>query len=169
MITKNDLINWLGEIDKKLKEKIILIAVGGTAMTLLGLKPSTRDVDFCVEGKDAAIFRRLSRNNQFKVDIFHDGFIFSEQLPDDYIEKSNKISADFTKIDLRTLSLADIILTKAARYNERDEEDIARIASTNKVNKQELTKRFKQVSETFAGREEDYKYHFNLILRRHFK
>jgi len=40
MITKNDLLLWLKEVDSKLEKKIVLVAVGGTAMTLLGLKPS---------------------------------------------------------------------------------------------------------------------------------
>jgi len=41
MITKKDLLNWLKEIDSKLKDKVVLTAVGGTAMTLLDLKEST--------------------------------------------------------------------------------------------------------------------------------
>lgn len=168
MIAKDDLLDWLKEIDKKLTKKIILIAVGGTALTLLGLKPSTRDIDFCIQDKDSAIFKKLTKNAKFKVDIFTDGFIFSEQLPDDYIEKSGKISSGLKNIDLRTLSLVDVILTKAARYNERDEEDIATIVKANKINKHELKNRFKEVVITFAGREEDYKYQFNLILKRHF-
>jgi len=168
MISKNDLLEWLREIDRKLKCEITLVAVGGTAMTLLGLKASTRDIDFCVEGSNAEIFKKLTKDDKFKVDLFQDGFIFSEQLPDDYIEKSSKLEAGLVNIDLRALSLMDIIITKAARYNERDEEDVSTIAKTNKVKKEKLEERFKQVEETFAGRTEDYTYHFNLILKRHF-
>jgi len=168
MIDKNDLLAWLKVIDKQLKTRIVLIAIGGTAMTLLGLKSSTRDIDFCIEGKNLKIFKKIIRNDKFKVDLFQDGFIFSEQLPNDYIEKSNKIISDLINIDLRTLSLIDIIITKSARYNERDEEDIATIAKTKKIERKELEKRFKQVKETFAGNDKDYEYHFNLVLIRHF-
>ncbi|MCK5283711.1 MAG: hypothetical protein KAK00_09995 [Nanoarchaeota archaeon] len=153
MITKNDLIGWLEDIDKKLENKIILVAVGGTAMTLLGLKPSTRDIDFCMESKDINIFRKLAKNGKFKVDLFQDGYIFSEQLPDDYLDKSTRLETNLANIELRTLSLIDIILTKAARYNERDEEDIGTIAKTIKIEKEELIKRFNQMKDTFAGRE----------------
>ena len=52
MITRADLIEWLRKIDNKLNQKICLVAVGGTAMTLLGIKASTRDVDFCIESKN---------------------------------------------------------------------------------------------------------------------
>jgi len=168
MITKNDLMEWLKRIDKRLNNRIILVAVGGTAMTLLGLKPSTRDVDFCIEGKKSKLFEDSTKDSEFKVDIFQDGFIFSEQLPDDYIEKANRIDVNLKNIDLRTLSLIDIIITKVARYNERDEEDIATVAKTDKVKKEELENRFNQVKETFVGREEEYVYHFNLVLERHF-
>ena len=168
MITKNNLLEWLKEVDKKLERKIIVVAVGGTAMTLLGLKASTRDVDFCLRKKDVALFKNLTNNSRFKVDLFWNGFIFSEQLPEDYIEKSNKIFAPLSNMDLRTLSLIDIIITKVARYNARDEEDIEAIAKTSLVNRHELEKRFKEVKETFVGNESEYEYHFNLVLKRHF-
>ena len=167
MITKNNLIDWLKEIDKNLDKKISLIAVGGTAMTLLGLKPSTRDIDFCVE-KGLKEFKELAKKSKFIVDIFTGGYIFSEQLPEDYIDKSIKMELNLNKVELRTLSLIDIVLTKAARYNARDEEDIATLAKTKKINKKELEKRFKEIIGTYAGRSEDYEYHFDLILRRHF-
>lgn len=169
MIDKTDLLHWLNQIDEQLKTKTLIIAVGGTAMTLRGLKSSTRDVDFCVEGKNLKIFRELTKDSKFKVDLFSDGFIFSEQLPEDYIDKSDKLESNLTNIELRTLSLADIIITKSARYNERDEEDIAAIAKTKKVDKTYLEKRFKQVRNTFVGNQQVYEYHFNLVLSRHFK
>ncbi len=169
MIDKNDLLEWLKQIDRQLKTRILLIAAGGTAMTLLGLKESTIDVDFCIESKNLKAFKEIADNSKFKVDLFKDGFVFSEQLPDDYIIESQKIAADLKNIDLRALSLEDIIITKAARYNERDEEDIEAIAKTNKVKRKELEERFRQVKKTFVGREEDYNYHFELILKRHFE
>lgn len=167
MITKDDLIKWLREIDKKLNYKMTVIAVGGTALTLLNLKSSTRDVDFNIDGKDADVFRKLTKNSMFKVDIFKDGFIFSEQLPNDYIEKSDKIKLGLINIDLRALCLIDLILTKIARYNERDEEDIETIFRANQIDKKELERRFNQIKDTYVGREEDYTYHFNLILKRY--
>jgi hypothetical protein len=58
MIKKSDLIKWLKGIDKKLEKKITLVAVGGTAMTLLNLKPSTIDIDFCISSKDVNEFKK---------------------------------------------------------------------------------------------------------------
>ncbi|MGM5485440.1 MAG: DUF6036 family nucleotidyltransferase [Nanobdellota archaeon] len=168
MVTKNDLLRWLESIDRGLEKEITLIAVGGTALTILDIKDSTVDVDFCIRKGDYQSFKDFAENSQFDVDIFIDGYIFSEQLPDDYIDRASHVSSGLRKINLKCLSLTDIIITKAARYNERDEEDISTIAKTNKIDREELEERFGEVLETYAGREEDYRNNMNFILERHF-
>ena len=52
------LLDFLGEIDRELSRKIckymvmdkqvVIVAVGGTAMTLVNAKPSTIDIDFTI-------------------------------------------------------------------------------------------------------------------------
>ena len=42
------LLDFLGEVDKELSRKIVVVAIGGTAMTLVKAKPSTIDVDFTI-------------------------------------------------------------------------------------------------------------------------
>lgn len=165
MIDKDDLVKWLSKMDKKVGRKIIVVAIGGTAMTLLGLKPSTMDIDFCVDMKDKKDFEK-ALDNSFKVDIFVDGFIFSEQLPDDYIDKSKEI-IKMKNITLKALNPVDIIITKTARLNARDEEDISVLSKY--VDKEELVNRFDDVVKTFAGKEKDFRYHFDIILKRFFK
>jgi peroxiredoxin family protein len=44
-LTKDQLFEVLEEWNRRLKRKVHLIACGGTAMTLLGVKASTKDVD----------------------------------------------------------------------------------------------------------------------------
>ncbi|MCE2507486.1 MAG: hypothetical protein J4F36_13680 [Nitrosopumilaceae archaeon] len=46
------LLDFLGEVDKELTRRIVVVAVGGTAMTLVDAKPSTIDVDFTIPGED---------------------------------------------------------------------------------------------------------------------
>lgn len=43
---KRNLIQFLKELDGNLERRITLVVVGGTALTLLDVKPSTIDVDF---------------------------------------------------------------------------------------------------------------------------
>jgi hypothetical protein len=45
---KTALFDFLEVLNEDLKQKITLIAAGGTAMTLLDLKPSTIDIDFTI-------------------------------------------------------------------------------------------------------------------------
>ncbi len=165
MITKDDLLSWLRKVDKKLKRKMIVIAVGGTAMTLLGLKSSTMDIDFCLNSEYRDEFKK-ALDKKFIVDLFVDGYIFSEQLPLDYLEKSSKL-IEMDNIELRILCIEDLIITKTARLNARDEEDIRALAKH--ANKNNLIHRFNQVMETYAGNEEDFKYHFSLVLNRYFR
>ncbi len=47
-IDKQELLNTIRGWDSFLKRKVHLIACGGTALTLLGIKPSTKDVDLIV-------------------------------------------------------------------------------------------------------------------------
>ncbi len=164
MIGRNELVKWLRSIDRKLHKKLTLIAVGGTAMTLLDLKSSTRDVDFCLRSEDKMEFEKVL-DRKFKVDIFTDGYIFSEQLPNDYSEKSKEI-VRMKNITLKSLSPVDVIITKAARFNARDEEDIE--ALSRYVDKDELIRRFNEVLKSYSGKEEDYQYHMEIILKRFF-
>ena len=101
------LFGFLEEIDKILTQKIRLTAVGGTAMTLLKLKNSTIDIDFDVSSEQAPAFEKALKtlNHGFRVDIFKNGLIFSQQLPNDYQQKSIPIKRNFKKISLFTLRL----------------------------------------------------------------
>ena len=69
------LIEFLEEVDKELNRTITLIAVGGTAMTLLRVKASTVDVDFTLPGEDYDEFQKALKNTPhgFKVGYWKDG------------------------------------------------------------------------------------------------
>ena len=47
-LDKRKLLDVLAQWNRFLKRKVHLIACGGTALTLLDVKPSTKDVDFMV-------------------------------------------------------------------------------------------------------------------------
>lgn len=82
-------MDFLEEIDKELEKRITLVAVGGTALTLLGAKPSTIDVDLTLPPDDYDEFQRaLARVPVgFDVHCFQGSMIFSQDLPDDYLDK----------------------------------------------------------------------------------
>jgi hypothetical protein len=167
---KKSLLNFLEAINQSLTKKITLVAAGGTAMTLLNLKPSTVDIDFTMPSNDLPEFEHALKNNPtgYKVDRWTDGYVFCQALPNDYIEKSIKIK-EFKHISLRALHPVDIVVTKIGRLNERDIQDIEKIIKEYKISKAAIKDRALQVSSTYVPKEEDYLYHLNLVLEKFFK
>jgi len=164
-LDKQQLIDFLEEIEKELKRKIILVAVGGTAMTLLNLKASTIDVDFTIPRKDFGEFKRALDivPHGFKVDLWNDGMVFSQFLPEDYLDKSRKIRTNLKMIDLRALDPIDIVVTKIGRLIGRDKDDISECIKKFKLTKSVIKKRAKQIE--YAGNEEVYEINLKSVLK----
>jgi hypothetical protein len=167
-IKADRLIDFLREVDKELENEIQLNAVGGTAMTLLGLKTSTLDIDFDMSSEDKKEFDRVLEiiPHGFKIDRFTEGYIFSQQLPEDYKENLQPIDEKFDKIGLFTLSPIDIVVTKISRLNERDEQDIESCIVKCKLTKEAIAQRAKQI--THAGCEEIPKENLKIVLGKFF-
>ena len=164
---KSLLLEFLEVLNDDLTKKVTLVAAGGTAMTLLDLKPSTIDIDFTIPSSDLPEFEQALRNNPpgFKVDRWADGYVFCQSLPSDYLEKSIKIR-EYTHILLKALNPVDIIVTKIGRLNHRDIQDIEKCIRKFKITKDEITARAALVSPTYVPREEDYLYHLNWVIKK---
>jgi hypothetical protein len=167
---KNALFDFLSVLNEDLTRKITLVAAGGTAMTLLDLKPSTIDIDFTIPGCDMMEFEQALKSNPpgYKVDRWTDGRIFCQTLPKDYLEKSTKIK-EFSQISLRALQPVDIIATKIGRLNERDIRDIEACIKNGNVSEAQIRERALLVVQTYVGPEEDYLYHLELVLKKFLK
>ena len=99
-VLKEKLLSLIHELDSKLSKKINIYAVGGTGMTLLNLKASTKDIDFNLESNDLKEFKKaLSKViHGYDIDIYSNGQIFTQQLPQDYKDKAILIKEKFTNI-----------------------------------------------------------------------
>ena len=137
------LLDFLGEIDKELTRKIVVVAVGGTAMTLLKAKSSTIDVDFTIPSQYYGDFERAKDILQpgFQVDLYHDGAVFLNMLPDDYLKRSKLIKTKLKNIDLRTLYHVDIVVTKICRLEARDVQDIESCIKKFHITKSQILRR----------------------------
>lgn len=146
-IKADRLLDFLKEIDKELERRIQLNAVGGTAMTLLKLKTSTVDIDFDMSPEDKKELQRVLDiiPHGFKIDIFTRGYIFSQQLPEDYLKNLRPIDEKFSKIRLFTIAPIDIVATKISRLNDRDMQDIESCITKRKIKKEDIIKRFRQI------------------------
>ena len=146
-IDRTELLAFLKELDSEFTRPVRLNAVGGTALTLLDVKPSTIDVDFDATKTDRVELERvLNRLNPgFKVDLYSDGYIFALQLPRDYLDKCRKIGAPFKNITLYAIAPIDLIVSKAARLNNRDINDIKLTERKFGPKKAEIKRRAKLV------------------------
>lgn len=157
-----ELYELLESLSKYFDEPVKMYALGGTALTILGIKPSTRDIDVNIHStkeynytlkifeevgfKRKGTIRWLTQEGMM-FDVFSNYFILGTQILHDCLELSKFIKS-FGKIELYTLSFEDIIITKLARGDDRDFIDIKNIFEMNKINLHSLAKRYKETMET---------------------
>jgi hypothetical protein len=168
MLDKRDLLEFLNVVDERIEEAIELTAVGGTAMTLLGIKESTRDIDFNADGRSFEIFKEAIARipHGHRIDLYSGGMVFSQQMPDDYVGKRLPIKSDFKKINFYALNPLDIVATKIGRLNERDIEDIRDCIDKYSIEKSEIEKRAGQTE--YIGRRENYEANLRYVLGKFF-
>ena len=160
-INSDRLFKLLQSISKFVDIKIRMYALGGTALTLLNIKKSTLDVDINIATKkeydytlktfDNIGFKRIGTmrwisQEGLAFDIFHGSNIMGTDLLPDCLTKS-KFIRSFGNIELYTLHLLDIIISKLARGDTRDFEDIKSILENEKIDIKELVDRYQKTME----------------------
>lgn len=164
----DSLMNLLADLNEPLE----LFAIGGTSMVLKNIKESTKDIDFFTTEsyeKIKRLFKKAGlkeesnsklcniwRIKEARVDIFY-GTILGINFPDDWKILSEKIK-DIGKIGLYSLNWYDIIITKIARAEKRDIEDIITILKSQKLDFKFLKKRYYSTAETSLIADFDYKF-----------
>ena len=137
---KNQLLDIMGEWNRFLKRKVQLIACGGTAMALIGVKPTTKDVDFMVpmpreyayltkQLKDLGYWQITGSGWQrdgenFRFDLFQDNRIHTTELIVNPLEKGrHSILKEFSYLYIGILNHYDLISSKLMRGTTVDFED----------------------------------------------
>ncbi|MFH1408980.1 MAG: nucleotidyltransferase [Nanoarchaeota archaeon] len=160
-INAEELFELIESISKFIEKEIKMYALGSTALTILHIKKSTRDVDINIETEGeyqyiCKLFDDLGfeRNGikwftqeGLRFDMFYGSNIMGIELLPDCIGKS-KLAKSFRNIKLYTLPLEDIIISKLARGDSRDFDDIKRILEIEKINLSKLVQRYKETMET---------------------
>lgn len=135
-IDKQELLNTIRGWDSFLKRKVRLIACGGTALTLLGVKPSTKDIDLIVP--DLSEYKYLisnleelgykpvtgsgwSRDEGFIFDFFKGKMVHTTELLESPLDNRNHVLKE-KDVDLELLE---------KRFKETSSFDV----SEDKVNK----------------------------------
>ncbi|MEK6563439.1 MAG: DUF6036 family nucleotidyltransferase [Candidatus Omnitrophota bacterium] len=138
-IDKDGLLNRLSAWNDYLKRRVRLIACGGTALTLLNIKDSTKDIDLLVPdikeyeylvkvlkqlGHKPVSGWGLSRDDGFIFDLFRGKVIHTTELLDSPLKKDKYIPIkEFSRIYLGVLNCYDLIISKLFRATAVDLED----------------------------------------------
>ncbi len=161
-INANELFELLESLSKFIEKKTKMYALGGTALTILNIKQSTLDIDINIHSDKeykyiCKIFEQIGFEKTGHIrwitqeglafDVFHSSYILGTDLLPDCLEKSKHIQS-FGKIELYTLSLYDVIISKLARGDSRDFDDVKRIFEKEKIDLKELVSRYKETMQT---------------------
>lgn len=139
-LTKADLFSTLSAWNEYCKKKIHLIACGGTAMTLLGIKESTKDVDFMIpvekEHKyftkilsdlgyhNTVPFRWKKSDEAYEYDLFIGKTVYCTELLESPLEDGNHmLTKEFSRLYVGVLNHYDLIISKLFRGEGVDFED----------------------------------------------
>lgn len=139
-LNKKILLDELGQWNRFIKRKVHLIACGGTALTLLDIKPSTKDVDFMVpvESEHKYLIKVLKdlgykqttgsgwqkKGDVFIYDIFPGNRIHTTELLSSPLEVGkHMLLKEFSHLYIGILNEYDLIASKLFRGTDVDFED----------------------------------------------
>jgi len=139
-IDKKALLEILVQWNQFLKRRVHLIACGGTAMTLLGVKASTKDVDFMIPRLAEYnylinMLKKLGyemvtgcgwqrKGDIFRFDMFPGKRIHTTELLESPLERNNNILLkEYSRLYIGILNEYDLISSKLIRGTGVDFED----------------------------------------------
>ena len=185
-IDKQRLLDRISAWDGFLKRKVHLIACGGTALTLLGIKASTKDIDLIVPkiteydylintlkqlGYKSASGWGWARGDGFIFDLFRGKVVHTTELLESPLNKGNHILIkEFSRIYLGALSYYDTIITKLFRATTVDIDDCLSLVKSKiaEIDLKRLESRFRKTAAYDVSEEKVNKNleHFLKILKK---
>jgi len=163
-IDKEGLFDRLSAWDAFLKRKVHLIACGGTALTILDVKPSTKDIDLMVPNLDEyeyliGVLKQLGykpasgwgweRGDGFIFDLFRGKAVHTTELLESPLEKGNHtLIKEFSHIYLGVLNYYDIIISKLFKGTTVDIEDCLSLVKgkRDEIDIKRLDSRFRETA-----------------------
>jgi len=184
-ISQHGLFDVLTAWDGFLRKKVHLIACGGTAMTLLGVKASTKDIDFVVpnENEYEYLIKTLkqlgyrsvsgsgwAKDDGFSFDLFRGKRVHTTELLESPINEGNhQLIKEYRHIYLGALNCYDLIISKLFRSSSVDIEDCLALISAKKdeIKIGRLVDQFKETASFDIAQERmnGYLEHFLKILK----
>ena len=181
-ITRDELIQVMSIWNGYLKKQVHLIACGGTALTLLNIKESTKDIDLIVpsEVEYRYLIKQLSslgyqqitgcgwtKDKRFIFNLYSGQRIFTTGLLESPLKKGNNILfKEFSSIYLGVLNFYDLIISKLFRYSPVDVQDCKDLirAKRKDIDLELLKERFYETS-AFDISDDKNKRYFRYFMR----
>ncbi|MDP4012563.1 MAG: DUF6036 family nucleotidyltransferase [Candidatus Nanoarchaeia archaeon] len=139
----------LKELDKQLKNRVDIVAFGGTSLTFLGLKTTSEDIDLIIDADKATraeIKKFLHEKLGVRIDVSPKGRISPfYKLPSDYKQRSTeieKLNVGLKHIKLYALDPLDVLVSKIGRFDSDDAKDIQHIISEKNYSFLDIQNRF---------------------------
>jgi len=163
-IDKQGLLDRISVWDTFIKRKVHLIACGGTALTLLEVKASTKDIDlivpdlteyeYLIDNLKQLGYKSVSgwgwaRGDGFIFDLFRGKMVHTTELLDSPLDKRNHILVkEFSYIYLGVLNYYDLIIVKLFRGTTVDIEDCLSLMKNKRqgIDLNLLEKRFRETA-----------------------
>jgi hypothetical protein len=162
-LSANDLLDTLDNWNSLMNFRVSLIACGGTALTLLKIKDSTKDIDFIVPmQKEHDRLMKFLRDLGYEEKgggLAHDddpNFIYqfwcgnkvftTDLLDSPLVPGKNILIKQWSHIYLGALNLNDLIITKMFRGEPVDRDDCIEAFATGQVKAEELLERYSEAA-----------------------
>ena len=162
-ITGRELIQTIDNWEHLINFKVNLIGCGGTALTLLEIKDSTKDIDIIVPvGKEYERLMKFLRSlgyeekggglahpddPYFLYQFWVGNRVFTTDLLDSPLDPGKNIPIkEWGHIYLGALNLQDLIITKMFRGMQVDVDDCVAAFATSEIDSEELLKRYAEAA-----------------------
>lgn len=152
--SKSTIEALIKKLDQKVKEKIEIITIGGTALSLTGDKELSKDIDLCYGPcSSPSEFAQNTMDSGREIgiapediEIFQGMEMTFLEIPDFSQRAIPYDSLNLNNIILKTMHPEDIILSKIYRYYPKDRRDIKNLLDNKKVTLYKLQSRFISVA-----------------------
>lgn len=163
-LTRSELVNTLAGWGKFIKRKVRLIACGGTAMTLLNVKASTKDIDFMVPDDKEYVYltkvlneigykpqsaaRWKKEGELFVTDLYAGNKIHTTELLESPLKEGNHVFVqNIGRLYIGILNFYDLISSKLMRGASVDFDDCLTLvkAKGKEIDKDLLVKRYNEL------------------------
>ncbi len=162
-ITGRELIQTIDNWEHLINFKVNLIGCGGTALTLLEIRDSTKDIDFIVPvGKEYERLMKFLRSlgyeekggglahpddPLFLYQFWVGNRVFTTDLLDSPLDPGKNIPIKkWRHIYLGALNLQDLIITKMFRGMQVDVDDCVAVFAASEIDPEELLKRYAETA-----------------------